>query len=750
MPSKLTFSCTSLLLASASALLIREESPNRLSTLGTQQKSDVSPLRAWAHKKLKSKTECFQTVRRYQFTSLTQFGQEYQKRAAMPGAGIGEIVPFKTVLKDGFLPFGCLKDEMYYHGDKYHDNRHAYTMESMNLSVVFYDAVVPKHERQPMTPDVCFDFCRTVPDMGFFGIFNGRNCYCEPYFKRMAGDDAACTSVCEGEPTQMCGSDSKSAIFEMHMCADTVGDINKAIAALDKVNLANVTKKISSMAKTGAKESNDLMELLSKLGDSAYKMLQKAAFQAGDLEKLVAKAEKMNKETEGLKEDAKKLMEGSFLQTKGKPDFSDYDTAQKAEELIRKMEAGAVVGQQVLDELDEALKVRSKLDETEASVVLNRSAQYYHAYYFSNPEPHTGALWGKDKSTCSGNLIAPPIFSMTLDECAYECDEWANHYQGKGRCTSFFHMAKSSGICFLYNDLDEITHYDMCQKGLEGECAPSPIKKSSLLEKSEEDDAKDVSTPFPWKTKSEDANSTLYKESIQGMCVSVDGCGGGGQLSDCSLMKSYECEEYDETEIVEEGGVLKMSFSGWLADYGGDKNNACSVNPVPCETCKKYKTCSGPFAVTQEVQIKKGDVASYTWTSSGAVDSYEVFVGLYSKTCGLVDFQLQRGAKQPWKTFELYAPKTDKYYVKFLLSSYDWTGGGAIGADMQVKEVKQTKATIPRVFSIESKCMAKFSEFSGVPITPDPSGMCKKCLKKATKRCLKPDGTFPTPEDLKK
>jgi len=192
-----------------------------------------------------------------------------------------------------------------------------------------------------------------------------------------------------------------------------------------------------------------------------------------------------------------------------------------------------------------------------------------------------------------------------------------------------------------------------------------------------------------------------------------------------------------------------MEFAGWLADWGGDKANACSVNPVPCEQCKKYKTCSGPYAETEEVEVKKGDVAAYSWTSSGQTDSYEVFVGLYSKTCGLVDFQLQRGAKQPWKTFELYAPKTDKYYVKFLLASYDGTGGGAIGADMQVKDVKSTKATVPRVFSIESQCKAKFSEYSGRDMKPDRTGLCKTCLKEATKRCLKPDGTFPKPEEKK-
>merc|ERR1719359_2826207 len=80
-----------------------------------------------------------------------------------------------------------------------------------------------------MTHEVCFDFCRTVPNMGFFGLLAGRECYCMPYYKMMAGDSSQCEAVCEGEPTTTCGGMAKSSIFEMHMCADTAEDIAKAI-----------------------------------------------------------------------------------------------------------------------------------------------------------------------------------------------------------------------------------------------------------------------------------------------------------------------------------------------------------------------------------------------------------------------------------------------------------------------------------------------------------------------------------------
>merc|ERR1740133_654605 len=54
-----------------------------------------------------------------------------------------------------------------------------------------------------MTQKVCFEFCRTVPNMGFFGVVNGRGCYCTPYFKPMESDSSQCDAVCEGEKTHV-------------------------------------------------------------------------------------------------------------------------------------------------------------------------------------------------------------------------------------------------------------------------------------------------------------------------------------------------------------------------------------------------------------------------------------------------------------------------------------------------------------------------------------------------------------------
>merc|ERR550537_2097422 len=79
-----------------------------------------------------------------------------------------------------------------------------------------------------MSHTVCFDFCRGIPEMLFFGLTAGRECYCLPYYKMMAGDSSKCEAVCEGAPGEMCGGMAKSSIFELHLCADTAEDLAAA------------------------------------------------------------------------------------------------------------------------------------------------------------------------------------------------------------------------------------------------------------------------------------------------------------------------------------------------------------------------------------------------------------------------------------------------------------------------------------------------------------------------------------------
>merc|ERR1719428_1265458 len=75
---------------------------------------------------------------------------------------------------------------------------------------------------------VCFDFCRTIPQMGYFGIINGDYCYCTPYFKSAESGSEICDIPCVGAPSLMCGGKTKSSVFEMHLCNDAADDLEAA------------------------------------------------------------------------------------------------------------------------------------------------------------------------------------------------------------------------------------------------------------------------------------------------------------------------------------------------------------------------------------------------------------------------------------------------------------------------------------------------------------------------------------------
>merc|ERR1719267_104361 len=205
----------------------------------------------------------------------------------VPGAGVDKFKAYRTVLKDGFLEVDCVKDYMYYRGDKFGDNKHDYKLGPVsNVSIVHYDAFVRKEDRKEMTQKVCFEFCRTVPQMGFFGIVNGRDCYCTPYYKPMESDSSNCDATCEGAATLMCGGKSKSTIFSMHMCADTATDLSDAAGkatALQKslTEEATAVKKLS----TDMQASADALQVsFGAVGDSATtNLLQTAKVFAGDL-----------------------------------------------------------------------------------------------------------------------------------------------------------------------------------------------------------------------------------------------------------------------------------------------------------------------------------------------------------------------------------------------------------------------------------------------------------------------------------
>merc|ERR1719426_414569 len=241
----------------------------------------------------------------------------------IPGAGITEFEPFKVILKDGFMPIDCVKDYMYYRGDKFGDNKHDYKLaDTSNVSIVHYEAFVAKEDRVEMTPAVCFEFCRTVPNMGFFGIVNGRGCYCTPYFTPMESDSSQCDAVCEGDNTQMCGGKSKSSIFAMHMCDSTKEDvgIRAGTASEMKASLSSKASEADGYGQVMQSMAAAMQKSFGSVGDSgATGLMQKAKVFAGTLVHTAEDGKEASTGLGGLAKDASALK-----------DFTDPATVTKA------------------------------------------------------------------------------------------------------------------------------------------------------------------------------------------------------------------------------------------------------------------------------------------------------------------------------------------------------------------------------------------------------------------------------------
>ena len=85
-----------------------------------------------------------------------------------------------------------------------------------------YKEHVERVDQVPMTPDVCFDFCKNVSGAQFFSLENGRDCSCTPFFQNQAkGGEGRCDMVCEGDKTQFCGGARKASVYSMHDCLNT-------------------------------------------------------------------------------------------------------------------------------------------------------------------------------------------------------------------------------------------------------------------------------------------------------------------------------------------------------------------------------------------------------------------------------------------------------------------------------------------------------------------------------------------------
>jgi hypothetical protein len=367
----------------------------------------------------------------------------------VPGAGVDPFKPFKTVLKDGFLEVNCVKDYMYYRGDKFGDNKHDYKLGPVSgVSIVHYADHVAKEDQVEMTQKVCFEFCRTVPNMGFFGLVNGRGCYCTPYFTSMESDSSQCDAVCEGEKTLMCGGKSKSSIFAMHMCASTEADLGtrSSTARSLKATIDDKVDTVKWLAKYMQEKGAKLQKSFGAVGDSgAAGLMQDAKVFAGTL---LHKAEDAAAVADKL---------GSLIKAAGGlKGFTDPTTVTKAERIMEDIDETVAEGEAVFDQLED-LKQLAGPDTPPG--MGSPDKQYRPVMYFVDKE------FNDVPTTCSGDMVAKPMVNWGEDACAQACDAHIHS------CVGFQYFEYGGTVdlhgermCFLFSKFNTGSYYTGCGK----------------------------------------------------------------------------------------------------------------------------------------------------------------------------------------------------------------------------------------------------------------------------------------------
>jgi len=290
-----------------------------------------------------------------------------------PGAGMDASLHSESIYKDGFWFLRCMMDAMESEAD-YHNaqtREHEYVVNT-NVSIVRYTDRVEKEKQVKMTPRACFDFCRTVPEMVYFGLVHGRECYCTAYYQQVPGD-GACDAQCEGDASKTCGSTTGMAdMYQMHSCeaGDTV-DVARAdaTAAGDAETAGKAASREAASVLCGMDQFYDFMdedamyststEVRTKMQDAARPLNFLIETLDADLADCETKADALTSYLDGV--DAKTKVASEVLEIEKKQDAvtactAKVEQATKAvkDELLKPamLEAWHAVGMEKLDIMD--------------------------------------------------------------------------------------------------------------------------------------------------------------------------------------------------------------------------------------------------------------------------------------------------------------------------------------------------------------------------------------------------------------
>merc|ERR550537_1237949 len=439
---------------------------------------------------------------------------QVQHSRRQPGTGIDNSLHSETVHADGFFHVRCLADEMEQTADLHSDNKFDYANKA-NVSIIRYKDTLDREKQFPMTPKACFNFCRTVPGMLFFGLIYGRECYCTPYFApTTAGGNGVCDLPCEGDASITCGGNGMTDMYEMHFCDDTAEKLDEQI---DKAKNATMRTETLSEHTGDAGDSmegaaNEMMTAAAEGGDMATNDLGQqakgftsevvhAAHDADtaadklvgkdftipeymeDAEKAIKKMKELRKVAKEAREDARSLKEEAMAKMISEQDAID---SMRLFGPVLPLVARWDWESELLMNVDKKywklagkngpISSNMSVEESDPISMLHRDAERIRAKHRTAAEMEMMAGPGLGvQSTCEGELAAEPLVGLSMMECAAACNNHAVK-SDPDYCIGFQHynVRDEDTLCYLLKEIKEIWKYN-CQYGEEwGSCDWAP------------------------------------------------------------------------------------------------------------------------------------------------------------------------------------------------------------------------------------------------------------------------------------
>jgi len=395
---------------------------------------------------------------------------------AKPGVGANQVVakggahgkvdgqePFVKVLKDGYFEVGCYRDSMLEFGDKFGDEKDKYgpVASHANVAIVKYSELVEKTAQKEMTARTCYEFCRGLPGMVFFGITNGNDCYCEPYFKPQAGDDAACDIGCQGKSTEMCGNaKGKSTIWEMHLCDDTGEDLAEHTEGAEEA-LTYFFENAGVAVEIGKKmtAAGDALEEVAGLSGSPNTGdLGMTAKQAGgELTKAFIEGRKVYETLLAAGTDAQALEGGDFTEA------STVTQVEHTVEIIKENDSKVHKAALSIHSLVKAAYPAVDYKVFGEDVADDQLATDLKGGFRAGDYRLASYAMGETQlvpqaTTCSGKAVGMPMLGLGENGCGVACEQTV--YPTKCVAFSHYEVEGKEDLCFMFADVDDVEAFE--------------------------------------------------------------------------------------------------------------------------------------------------------------------------------------------------------------------------------------------------------------------------------------------------